>query len=109
MKDYEYRDNNGNPLDYYTIVNDATQMLREIEEKDKEIQRLNNELDKTRLSELHKEYIIDELEKWLNEQKDFIQTIDMMPNLKEIKVEHKIMFNDYINVLDKLKKLKEGK
>lgn len=43
MKEYEYRDNNGNALDYYTIVNDATQMLREIEEKDKEIQRLNKE------------------------------------------------------------------
>lgn len=42
MKDYEYRDGNGNPLDYYTIVNDATQMLREIDEKDKEIERLNN-------------------------------------------------------------------
>lgn len=60
--------------------------------KDKEIERLNN--------------IINELEKWLKEQREFIQTIDMMPNLKEIKLEHKIMFNDYNNILDKLKELK---
>lgn len=70
-------------------------LIDEIYEKDEEIQRLNN--------------TIDELEKWLEEQREFIQTIDIMPNLKEIKLEHKIMFNDYNNVLDKLKALKEGK
>lgn len=34
----------------------------------KEIERLNKELDKTRLSELNKEYIINELEKWLGKK-----------------------------------------
>ena len=38
-----------------------------IKEQQQEIERLNKELDKTRLSELHKEYIINELEKKLLE------------------------------------------
>ena len=71
MKDYEYRDENGNLLDYYTIVNDATQMLREIDKKDKEIERLNNDI-KILLKEndnkekviIKQNNIIDELEKY---------------------------------------------
>lgn len=50
--------------------------------------------------------IIDELEKWLIAQRDFIETIDIMPNLKEVKLEHKIMINDYTATLNKLKELK---
>lgn len=61
--------------------------------KDKEIDRLNN--------------IISELEKWLEEQKDFLKEISFIQTLKEIKMEHKIMISDYQNVLDKLKELKE--
>ena len=40
MKIYEYRDNLGNPRDYYDIVNDATKLCEEIEEKNKEIKNL---------------------------------------------------------------------
>lgn len=53
MNSYEYRDNLGNPRDYYDIVNDATKLCEEIEEKNKAIERLNN--------------IIDELEKYIKE------------------------------------------
>lgn len=48
MNSYEYRDNLGNPRDYYDIVNDATKLCEEIEEKDKEIERLNNIIDEAR-------------------------------------------------------------
>ena len=41
------------------------------------------------------------------ETKDFLKEISFIQTLKEIKMEHKIMINDYQNVLDKLKELKE--
>lgn len=53
--------------------------------------------------------IINELDKWLKEQKNFIEEMNYIQTIKEIKMEHKIMINDYNNVLDKLKELKEGK
>lgn len=60
---------------------------KKIAEKDKEIERLNKELDKTRLSELNKEYIINELEKWLyDKQVDRGDICDFLNFDKEIKV-----------------------
>ena len=56
----------------------------------KEIERLNN--------------IINELEKWLEEQHQFI--IEIPAYTKEIAVEHKTMEICYENVLDKLQELK---
>lgn len=64
--------------------------------KDKEIDRLNKLLDETRLSELHKEYIINELEKWCN---------NGIKNGIHIAYEQEL---DYEDVLDKLKELKEN-
>lgn len=40
--------------------------MTKLEQANKEIERLQEELDKTRLSELNKEYIINELEKELD-------------------------------------------
>lgn len=56
-----------------------------------EIERLNN--------------IINELEKWLEEQHQFI--IEIPAYTKEISIEHKTMEICYENVLDKLQELKE--
>ena len=61
-----------------------------IESLNKDNHRLNN--------------IINELEQWLEEQKHFI--INTPSYTEEIKVEHKIMFNDYENVLIKIEELK---
>ena len=60
--------------EYDTLINNV---------KDKEIERLNN--------------IINELEKWLKEQKEFYDT------------EYPREYNDYDDVIDKLKELKENK
>ena len=61
-----------------------------MKEKDKEIERLNN--------------IIKELEKWLEEQHQFI--IEIPAFTKEISIEHKTMELCYENILDKLQELK---
>ena len=79
----------------YELENLLNGLLNKLEEKDNEIERLNN--------------IIDELEKWLKEQYEFIDTISEFPTIKEIQQEYLIMLNDYENVLNKLKELKEGK
>lgn len=71
------------------------QDLKHQEKAEKEINRLNN--------------VINELEKWLKEQYEFIDTISEFPTIKEIQQEHLIMLNDYENVLDKLKELKENR
>lgn len=92
MKEYEYRDENGNPLDYYIIVNDATQMLKEIEEKDKEIKRLNN--------------IIDELETELEREIDIGNKIPKEASNYNSSIDIK---NTLILVLQRIKELKEGK
>lgn len=63
---------------------------------EKEINRLNKLLDETRLSELHKEYIINELEKYLIEHIDEYR-----------EMEQDAMF-EFGLVLDKLKELKEN-
>ena len=72
---------------------------QKIIEENKILKELQQELDKYK-------NIVDELEKWLIAQRNFIETIDIMPNLKEVKLEHKIMINDYTATLDKLKELK---
>ena len=70
-------------------------------ERNNEIERLNKELDKTRLSELHKEYIINELEKWCNIQFDVYKGLD--------KIQDSRISCHYLKIKDKLKELKEGK
>ena len=68
-------------------------LLREkCKQKDKEIERLNKLLDETRLSELHKEYIINELEKWLKKEHEngyevyYLMAIqDILDKLTELK------------------------
>ena len=87
----------------------------ELERALKEIERLNNQLEEktylyNKLSTESKytierlNNIINELEQWLEEQKHFI--INTPSYTEEIKVEHKIMFNDYENVLIKIEELK---
>ena len=95
MKDYEYRDNLGNPRDYYEIVNDNTKLCEEIEEQDKEIERLNN--------------IINELEETLEyEKNDYSGNIDIEThNIDSEFLRGNAWEADYI--LDKLQELKEGK
>ena len=73
----------------------------ELEEANKEIDRLNKLLDETRLSELHKEYIINELEKYLNQE--IIEWQDASDLWTKAQVQE-----DRI-VLDKLKELKDNK
>lgn len=63
----------------------------ELEKALKEIERLNN--------------IINELEKWLEEQKHFIITLPSYT--EQFKIVHKTMFNDYENILIKIDELKE--
>jgi ribonucleotide monophosphatase NagD (HAD superfamily) len=78
MKDYEYRDNNGNPIDYYTVVNDATMMLRELNEKDKQIDQLTNNWN--------------ELEEWVKQRIDKVKYNsydDVLDKMKEIKGDNK--------------------
>ena len=70
---------------------DYEKMKDTIHEQHEEINRLNN--------------IINELEKWLEEQKHFI--IKTPAFTKQLAKEHKIMFNDYENVLIKIEELKE--
>ena len=86
-------------MQYETIdiktLNKISRLNKLNKQLEKENKRLNN--------------IINELEKWLEEQKDFIEEMNYIQTIKEIKMEHKIMFNDYQNVLDKLRELKENK
>lgn len=116
MKSYEYRDNLGNPRDYYDIVNDATKFCEEIE-------ILNKELEKVSAShfELFKENkrlnnIIDELEKWLKSE---IKRIEDIKNPKHSttfspkpygreREYYEIIINSYKYCLDKLKELEKG-
>lgn len=63
---------------------------RIIIKQEQEINRLNN--------------IIDELEKWLEEQHQFI--IEIPAYTKDISIEHKTMEICYENILDKLNELK---
>ena len=67
------------------IVEDNQKLKNEVVYAKVEIDRLNKLLDETRLSELHKEYIINELEKWLN--KYFVRTMSdaVLNKLKELK------------------------
>lgn len=46
------------------------ELIVELNDREEEIERLSKLLDKTRLSELHKEYVINELEKWLDEESE---------------------------------------
>ena len=78
------------------IVEDNQKLKNEVVYSKVEIDRLNKLLDETRLSELHKEYIINELEKWL------IKHIDEYRDM-----EQDAMF-EFGLVLDKLKALKEN-
>ena len=83
------------PENEMVIIKDTNTLLHnivdsELKEKDKEIERLN--------------YIINELEKWLEEQHQFI--IEIPAYTKEISIEHKTMEICYENVLDKLQELK---
>lgn len=84
MKEYEYRDNLGNPRDYYSIVRDATKMCEEID-------RLNN--------------ILDELEKYhIKSMKNLENTEDF----NYVGTNHiKILYEEHKRTLDKLKELKE--
>lgn len=66
----------------------------------KELYR-QTELERERLNN-----IINELEKWLEEQHQFI--IEIPAYTKEISIEHKTMEICYENALDKLKELKEN-
>lgn len=68
---------------YKVLAPDADEIIKELE-------RLNN--------------IINELEKWLDTQHQFI--IEIPAYTKEIQVEHKTMEICYENILDKLKELK---
>ena len=70
---------------------DKPKYLVDYDFKDMEIARLNK--------------IIDDLEKWLEEQHQFI--IEIPAYTKEISIEHKTMELCYENILDKLKELKE--
>lgn len=83
----------------YDVANTLQLMFikkeKQVEQLEKEIDRLNKLLDETRLSELHKEYIINELEKWIKEN-----------NLGEYRTENVV---DTDELLDKLKALKENK
>lgn len=60
------------------------------------------------LSEIHKlNKIIDELEKWVNMQIDFLKNLDTIPNAKNIVNEHTTMVLIYQNILYKLQELKK--
>ena len=79
----KYLKNKSNTRRIKTItINEAHKVVEEIE-------RLNN--------------IINELEKWLEEQHQFI--IEIPAYTKEISIEHKTMEICYENVLDKLQEL----
>lgn len=69
--------------------------------KDKEIERLQEELDKTRLSELNKEYIINELEKWCLSWKENDKYCYLASNDKD-----KCRYDIWEEVLEKLQELK---
>lgn len=73
-------------------------LLDKIEEKDKEIERLNN--------------IIDELEKWLEEEQDRLSrecSHIYEDSLGKTKLVNEDIFNEITKIKDKLKELKEGK
>ena len=118
MNSYEYRDNLGNPRDYYDIVNDATKLCEEIEEKDKEIERLKKgckELEK-QVDDLYKlettltnenqrlDNIINEYEKIMKECSDEI--------LKELNENNHLSYGPALSIncrLTNYKELKESK
>ena len=105
MKEYEYRDNLGNPRDYYDIVNDATILCKEIEEKDKEIISLNNTIIDLHSVICEKQNEVNRLNNIINELE---KSLKYWLNLSK---ENKNMSNYtiYSNVLDILQELKEGK
>ena len=78
------------------IVEDNQKLKNEVVYSKVEIDRLNKLLDETRLSELHKEYIINELEKWVKE------------DVKEEKPDLYFQVLRKIDILNKLKALKEN-
>lgn len=57
-----------NDLEGYSIEEDLEETMQCLKKANEEIERLNTELDKTRLSELHKEYVINELEKYVRKR-----------------------------------------
>ena len=73
-----------------------------------ELEQLNDDLEKTvhnlQVENERLNNIINELEKWLEEQHQFI--IEIPAYTKEISIEHKTMEICYENVLDKLQELK---
>ena len=95
-----------------SILKDDKEHLGEfLKESNEEIERLNNKVEE--LMELYTterhckddyKYIINELEKWLEEQHQFI--IEIPAFTKEISIEHKTMELCYENILDKLQELK---
>ena len=79
------------------LLDDKTYFLQTIELTKEEINILIQEIE--RLNN-----IINELEKWLELQKHFI--INIPTFMEQLGREHKIMFNDYQNILNKLQELK---
>lgn len=79
------------------------QELRDtIDNQKEEIDRLNKLLDETRLSELHKEYVITELEKYCEQQMNISR--DLRENQYCLG-----RYDSNQDTLDKLKELKENK
>lgn len=75
------------------ILTDYDFIFKNITDFQKEIARLNK--------------IIDELEKWVNIQIDFLKSLGTIPNAKNIVNEHTTMVLTYQNILYKLQELKE--
>lgn len=79
---------------------DINNLYSDFKEKEDRILFLQQELQR-------KDNIINELEKWLEEQHQFI--IEIPAFTKEISQEHKVMECCYEDVLDKIKELEENK
>lgn len=82
--------------------------LKELAKRyEKEIDVLNKELDKIRLSELHKEYVISELEKWLDKEIKKEKAFCSRRYTEEGIVNSLAIEGTFEQVLNKLKELKE--
>lgn len=69
--------------DVQNIVNAYDKDIKKMKQQEKEIDRLNKSLDETRLSELHKEYIINELEKYFDGKDVYKMLLIKLKALKE--------------------------
>lgn len=78
MGDYCYRDENGNCVDYYTIVEDNTQLCKEVEklttEKEKYKDIINRTLNK--IEELR-------MEKWAIMGTDIIEVMEILEEVNK--------------------------